>query len=275
MQNIISFRFSNGLFEPLWNQKHIERVEIRFLKEGTVAGRGSFFDGVGELRDVGQNHILQMLALVAMENPRKMEASAIREARRKVLEKVALEGKDLEQSVVRGQYENYQSEQGVKPDSTTETYFRIEARVNNSRWRGVPFVLESGKALAHSLVDIKVFFKPSRCLCPKGHESPHQNVLTFNISEESISVLFWAKRPGFEFQLEPKELSFSFGKEALDRQISNAYERILVDAIRGDQTLFTSTAEVKAEWKFITPIVEKWRKLPLHIYAKGSSGPQN
>ena len=274
IQNIISFRFSNGLFEPLWNRTHIERIEIHFLKESTIAGRGSFFDGVGELRDVGQNHILQMLALVAMENPKRLDAKAIRNERRNVLEKVIGGGKELESWVVRGQYEHYRNEGGVKPASETETYFKIEAEVNNNRWRGVPFLLESGKALARSLVNIKVFFRPSPCLCPKGHESPHQNILTFNISEESISVLFWAKRPGFDFELESKELSFSFGKDALDRQVSNAYERILVDAIRGDQTLFTSTEEVKAEWKFITPILEKWGSLPLHTYAKGSTGPK-
>lgn len=274
VQNIISFRFSNGLFEPLWNRANISRVEIQFLKQDTVAERGAFYDSVGELRDVGQNHILQMLALVAMENPRKMDADAIRATRKKVLEKVSGGGGALSGWILKGQYERYAHERGVRTGSDTETYFKITAKVNNNRWRGVPFVLESGKALDRSLVQIQVFFKPTPCLCPTEHESPHQNVLTFDIAEEGrISVLFWAKRPGFDFQLEPKELSFSFGEGTFERQIPNAYERVLVDSVRGDQTLFASTGEVTAQWKFITPIVEHWQKLPLHTYAKGSKGP--
>ncbi len=283
LQNVISFRFSNGLFEPLWNRKHIERVELRFLEKNDASVRGSFYDGVGALRDVGQNHLLQMLALVAMENPGSMEAGAIRNTRRKILEKVSGGHSAVDKWILKGQYEGYQRETGVRSDSGTETYFRIEAKVNTNRWRGVPFILESGKALDRGLVEIQVFFKPTDCLCPAGHELPparaghaggHQNVLTFNVSEESISILFWAKKPGFEFQLEPKKLSFSFSEGALERQVPNAYERVLVDVIRGDQTLFTSTEEVKAEWKFITPILEKWGKLPLHTYEKGSKGPE-
>jgi len=275
VQNIISFRFSNGLFEPLWNRKHIERVEIKAFEKDGVEGRGSFYDSVGALRDVGQNHMLQMLALTAMENPGRMEGTAIRAARRKVLEKVSGAGPNLSKWIVRGQYEKYGSESGVASGSATETYFRIEARVNNNRWRGVPFILESGKALDRSEVEIAVYFKPTPCVCPKGHESSHQNVLTFNISpEETIAIRFWAKEPGFEFQLEPKELAFSFSKDAFERQVPNAYERVLVDAIRGDQTLFTSTDEVKAEWKFITPILEKWSSVPLQTYQRGTTGPR-
>lgn len=287
VQNIISFRFSNGLFEPLWSRKHIERVDIQFLEEGGVNGRGSFYDAVGQLRDVGQNHILQMLALVAMENPKRLESTAIRAARRKVLEKARPNISEsvrygrvsgsfgaLPTRIVKGQYEGYRKESGVKTDSETETYFKINATIANNRWKGVSFILESGKALNQSLVRIRVFFKPAPCLCPKEHELPHQNVLTFNISEESISICFWAKKPGFGFELEPKELSFSFSTGALERQIPNAYERVLMDAIRGDQTLFTSTAEVKAEWRFITPILERWGSLPLQLYRKGSNGPK-
>ena len=283
MQNIISFRFSNGLFEPLWDRKHIERVEIKFLKKDDVSGRGSFYDGVGALRDVGQNHLLQMLALVGMENPKALQAEHIRKARAHVLKKV----QPSFTSMLRGQYEGYRQEKGVSSSSSTETYFRLTAHIQNNRWRGVPFMLESGKALKDNEVSIAVFFKPTPCLCPdvpvrtpagvrSGGEVPHyQNVVTFSLEpKDEISVLFWAKRPGFDFQLEPKRLSFLFAEGLLSHQIPNAYERVLLDAIRGDQTLFASTEEVKAQWKITTPILERWSSLPLHAYHKGSAGPQ-
>lgn len=289
IQNIISFRFSNGLFEPLWNRDYIDKVEIRMFKKEGVGKRGVFYDDVGALRDVGQNHLLQMLALIAMENPGKLKrfsknfdplrspglsAAAIRDARRKVLAKVVPGGGKLSEWVERGQYEGYLAEPGVRSDSSTETYFRIKAFIKNSRWREVPFYLESGKEMSEDLVSVSVFFKPAACLCPEGHSEEHQNALTFSISpKEEIAILFWAKRPGFEFGLEPKRLSFSFTEGVLAHRIPNAYERVLFDCIRGDQTLFASTEEVKAEWRFITPVLENWEKLPLHRYAKGSNGP--
>lgn len=276
VQNIISFRFSNGLFEPLWSRKHIERVEIRMYERDAVGSRGQFYDGVGALRDVGQNHLLQMLALAAMENPLRLAPDAIRAARRTALDRLAAGDRKLARWVVRGQYEGYKNEPGVRENSETETYFKIKAFVKNSRWRAVPFILESGKAMRKDEVSLSVFFKSAPCLCPERHAEAHQNVLTFAISpREEISALFWAKQPGFQFSLEPKRLSFSFGAGALAHRIPNAYERVLYDCIRGDQTLFASTEEVKAEWRFITPILEKWETLPLNTYAKGSSGPQN
>ena len=173
VQNIISFRFSNGLFEPLWSGKHIERVEIILRKEEGVSERGAFYDGVGALRDVGQNHILQMLALISMERPASFDAGAIRSARADALKKVALERIDT-----RGQYEGYARERGVAPESQTETYFKIVARVATAAWKGVPFILESGKGLADSRVAISVFFK-----------GKSQNVLTFNGDFDRFNLL--------------------------------------------------------------------------------------
>ncbi len=260
VQNIILFRFSNPLFESLWSKEHIERVEILMHEASGVGERGAFYDSVGALRDVGQNHILQMLALVAMEKPASFDAEAIRAARRAALEKVALNG-SLDATVIRGQYEGYKNERGVAPESQTETYFKIIAGVKNSRWKGVPFVLESGKMLADPRSHIKIFFKGE----PK-------NVLTFSISpHEEISVGFFAKRTGVGFEVEQKCLAFSFSSDPLAVALAGGYERVLMDCIRGDQTLFTSTGEVKAEWKFITPILEKWEKLPLKTYKKGST----
>lgn len=275
VQNIISFRFSNGLFEPLWSRTHIERVSIHLSEKEGVEGRGAFYDGVGALRDVGQNHILQMLALIAMENPEELSASAIRRARLAVLRAVGAGGRKLSVWAARGQYEGFRHEQGVASESMTETYFRLKVFVKNRRWRGVPFFLSSGKALKESDASISVFFKPAPCVCPEQHAAPHQNALTFHLSpREEISVLFWAKRPGFKFGLEPKRLSFSFSEGALAREIPNAYERVLYDCLRGDQTLFAGTEEVKAQWRFITPILEGWGTLPLRVYPKGSSGPK-
>lgn len=273
LQDILLFRFANALFEPVWNSEYIDHVEIKLHETTTVSGRGKFYDGVGALRDVGQNHVLQMVALVAMENPGVLTAERIREARASLLSHVVpLSTKD----VVRGQYEGYRAEDGVAPDSMTETYFRIKLSLPSERWRGVPFYLESGKALAESKTEIVVHFKPPKdCLCDMpGHD--HGNVITFRIQpNEGITVLFWAKRGGFAPGLEQKRLSFSYrdGSELATR-IPDAYERVLYDAVMGDQILFTSTDEVAAAWKIITPILELWKNEPLLRYEKGSTGPR-
>lgn len=269
IQNILTFRFSNNVFESLWNGKYIERVKITVHEKNTLETRGVFYDGIGALRDVGQNHMLQMLALVAMEDPRGMNAERIRELRAEVLEKTILINKE---SIVRGQYNGYLNEQGVRISSDTETFFRMTLAVNNDRWAGVPFELESGKALAESKVSIEVYFKETdQCFCPEKHEGSHQNILTFGIQpNESIRFLFWFKRPGFDFGLDPQNLSFNYKRDITENTIHDAYERVLYDCIRGDQTLFTSTKEIMAEWKLVTYILDVWKNKPLAVYAKGS-----
>ena len=272
VQNILAFRFSNSFLEHLWSNKFIEKINIRLWEKIGIEGRGAFYDQIGALRDVGQNHILQMLAFIAMEDPIVFEAEAIRKSRAKVLSELKIISKEeISRFASRGQYEGYLDEQSVKPDSKTETYFRVEARMENERWAGVPFYLESGKGLGKSEVEIEIVFrKKDSCLCPlDANEDVSKNKIIFRIQpNEGIDLYFWAKRPGFEMKLDPKMLSFSYEKNEKDKKTPDAYERVIFDCIMGDQTLFASTEEVLASWKFITPIIENWKDLPILKYKK-------
>ena len=259
VQNILTFRFANMFFDPAWNNKYVESVEILMHESVTAEDRGSFYDGIGALRDMGQNHILQMLALVAMEDPKILDQDKIREARAEVLSKLSIrkdsEGNDM---ALRAQYQGYRETEGVKDDSQTETFFRIELLINNDRWQGVPFILESGKGLPKKHTEIKVNFKErASCVCAEN-ETEKSNQIVFRIQpDEGITAKFWAKKPGFSFETEEKDLSFDYSK---DDRLPNAYERVLFDAMRGDQTLFASTDEVTAQWNIIMPILVEWRK---------------
>ncbi|MES3031568.1 MAG: glucose-6-phosphate dehydrogenase [Patescibacteria group bacterium] len=266
LQNILSFRFENCLFEPLWNSKHIDKVHIKLLEKATMGTRGAFYDNVGALKDVGQNHVLQMLALIAMESPEKLDATHIRAERAKILTRLKpITAKNIKELAVRGQYDGYAQESGVAEHSQTETYFRIEAGINTARWKNVPFFLESGKAMSESKTEIDVYFKNER------HEE-RQNILTFRIQpDEGIKIRFWVKTPGFTMNVEPKTLKFKYSDFQSLAVVPDAYERVLYDAIMGDQTLFTSTEEVLAAWKYITPIVAAWPEVTLSAYRKGAS----
>ncbi len=250
LQNVLVFRFANSLFEPLWNNKYIDRVHIKLLEKIDIEGRGAFYDGVGALRDVGQNHILQMLAIVAMDEPEVLDAEHIRPERAKILKN--LQAVDA----IRAQYSGYREEKGVDAGSHTETYFRLEAHINTARWKKVPFYLESGKALDETKTEIDVYFKGG-------------NILTFRIQpDEGIKIRFMVKKPGFGMEVEPKPLKFKYSDFPYEK--IDAYEKVIHDAFLGDQTLFTSTDEVLAAWKFITPIVNGWKSDPLERYPKGS-----
>lgn len=277
VQNILAFRFSNSLFEPLWDNEDIEKVEIRFWEEQGVGERGAFYEDVGALRDVGQNHLLQMLALIAMEDPDKLTAARIRRRRAEVLKYLRLPSADeVRDNTIRAQYAGYHDEAAVKTGSQTETYFRIRAFIDNDRWRGVPFYLESGKRMSETKAEISIFFRERKnTLSQLEGSSHHQNILTFHIQpNEGISLVFWVKKPGFTTELQSRLLSFNYQDEDPDQTLPAAYERVLFDSIRGDQTLFTSTDEVSASWKFITPILEHWSRVPLVTYRGGSRGLQ-
>ncbi|MFQ5661641.1 MAG: glucose-6-phosphate dehydrogenase [Candidatus Paceibacteria bacterium] len=276
LQDVLSFRFSNSLFEPLWNKDHIEKIEVKFFETLGMEGRGTFYDGIGALRDVGQNHMLQMLAFATMENPGKLDADAIRKNRAELLGALAPMNKvQIKEDTKRGQYDGYKDESEVESNSKTETYFKIKAYIDNDRWEGMPFYLESGKKMNESKKEISIYFKkPTTCICPTEEEhKEHQNVLSFRIDpDEGISIRFWAKKSGFDMSLEPKELSFMYNdKKENGEKIPDAYERVLFDSIKGDQTLFASTEELEASWKFITPIFEGWKDIELKEYEDGSA----
>lgn len=275
IQDILVFRFSNSIFEPIWNHTYIEKIEIQMLEKGDIKNRGEFYDSYGALRDVGQNHILQMLALITMENPGKLDSDSIRRQRASVIESlVSIGPKNLKKSVIRGQYNGYRKVKNVSPDSAIETFFRIKANLSSQRFRGVPIYIESGKALHKTKTDISVYFRaPRPCLSCSSEEihKSHQNVIRFRIQpHEGISIRFWTKKPGLASLIEQKHFRFQYKKNSINL---SGYEKLLYDAIMGDQSLFASTQEVRAAWRFITPIIKNWHSLPLHIYKKGSRGP--
>ncbi len=278
IQNILNFRFANHIFEPLWNKNHIESIEIRLAENFGVDGRGAFYDGVGALRDVGQNHILQMLATTIMQSPLEFSAEGIRTKRLEALdsfESVCAEKKTKEcKQCIRAQYEGYREEEGVTKDSKTETYFKIYVKSSLSQWEGVSFLLESGKAMEKTETFIRVHFKQASfaLLCPLQSSHGCANTLTFHIKpEEGISILFWAKKPGFSRDLDPHNLHFQY-KEGMETHcIPDAYEYVLFEAIRGDQTLFPGTEEIRAQWEVIAPLLKHWEKEPLSTYKKGSN----
>lgn len=272
LQNIMAFRFSNSLFEPLWSHHHIDKVHIKLLEKSGIEGRGAFYDPLGTLRDVGQNHILQMLALIAMEKPRSYDADYVRKERAKVLAHIRpVSPKGMATSVVRGQFDGYQKEKGVAEGSKTETYFRLQTFVDTARWKNVPFFLESGKALSDNRAEIDVYFK-------NDEDEDRQNILTFRIQpDEGIKIRFWVKTPGLSvdpergtMSTESKILKFKYADFSSLQSLPDAYEKVIHDAVIGDQTLFTSTEEVMSAWEFITPIINSWEKVPLTIYKRGA-----
>ncbi|MBI2644142.1 MAG: glucose-6-phosphate dehydrogenase [Candidatus Wildermuthbacteria bacterium] len=260
VQNVLAFRFSNSFLQDSWHKDAIEQISIHLLEQEGVEERG-FYEGVGALRDVGQNHILQLLALFTMENPGSFDAVSIRKKRAEVLQSLEkVTPKMLAQRTIRGQYEGYRKEKGISSQSQTETYFRIKTFLHVPRWRGVPFILESGKKLDEEKVEVVVTFKHlTPCLCPPGAHS--QNMLRYIIQpQERVDISFWVKKPGAEMIIQEKSFTFDYRKAFETEEFSDAYERLLWSVINGDQTLFVSTDEIVASWKFIDPVVRAWQK---------------
>lgn len=278
LQNILAFRFSNNLFEQTWNNQFIERIEIRLLETLGVEDRGSFYDGVGALRDVGQNHLLQMLALVTMEHPVNFQADAIRSKRAEVLQTLKIPTQaEAKSASFRAQYEGYQDIEGVSPGSQTETYFKVLAYLNSPRFKNIPIILEGGKRLVKQIKEIVVTFKhPAPCLCPPGVTEHYKNNIIISLEPEAgITIHFWSKKPGLEFEIEQRTFDVSMQKGKGKAQYVEEYEKLLLDCTSGDQTLFVSTAEVRSMWQFIDPIISAWQEnlFPLKTYQPNTNQP--
>ncbi|MBI3576651.1 glucose-6-phosphate dehydrogenase [Candidatus Gottesmanbacteria bacterium] len=281
VQNILSFRFANGIFEPTWNSGFIDHVQIALLEEEGVGARGTFYDGVGALRDVVQNHVLQMLAVTAMDQPRAFDAMSIRDERAKVLASIeCIEPNDVMAKTVRGQYDGYRKVDHIDPASKTETYVGLKLHIDSSRWKGVPFYLRTGKKLGASVAEISIHYKkPVVCMgeiCLFPEESVLRNVLSIRIQpDDGISVRLMVKKPGFGMKLTSTQMNFHYRDAFPDFEQPEAYEKLLIDAMSGDQMLFARTDGVLASWQVVTKILAGWseQKAPLYPYAVGSMGP--
>ncbi|MFZ2804149.1 MAG: glucose-6-phosphate dehydrogenase [Patescibacteria group bacterium] len=270
VQNILTFRFSNSLFEDIWDNNFIERIDIRLDEKIGVEKRGAFYDSLGTLRDVGQNHLLQMLAFATMEQPEKFDADSIRSKRADILRMLTpWTDETLKAKTRRAQYDGYRQIDGVKPDSMVETFFHVETSLDHPRWKGVPITIESGKRMGTLRKDMVIEFKhKTPCLCPPGQDHM-KNGVTFQLEpDEKISIQFWAKKPGLTFEVEERSLDLTLREPSARTQYVEEYEKLLMDCIVGDQTLFISTDEVKAMWAFTDPIVEAWAKdeVPMGTY---------
>ncbi len=289
VQNMLALRFANSMFEPVWNRNTIDSVQITTAEDIGVEARASYYDGTGALRDLVQNHMLQLLTLVAMEPPIAFEADFVRDEKVKVLRAIRPPApSEVHSRVVRAQYgpgvvggepvPGYLQEPGVAPDSTTETFVALRLEVDSWRWAGVPFYLRTGKRLARRVTEIAVTLKPVPHLGFSQDGSlgvrPNQLVITIQ-PDEGIALSLAAKIPGPRMVLRPVQMEFLYGA-AFMSQSPEAYERLLLDAMRGDATLFTRSDEVEGQWRVCDPILRAWTELPrpLPQYTAGSQGPR-
>ena len=283
VQNLLVLRFSNGWFEPLWNRNFIDYVEITGAESIGVEERGGYYDGSGAMRDMFQNHLLQVLAMVAMEPPAIINANSMRDEVAKVMHSLRpLTAEDMEHNLVLGQYtaaeingkmENgYLEEKGVPADSRTETYIALRCEIENWRWAGVPFYVRTGKRLPARVTEIVIHFKTTPH--PVFSQNAPENKLIIRIQpDEAISMRFGLKKPGAGFEAKEVSMDFRYADLA-GAQVLTAYERLLLDAMKGDATLFARTDAVHAAWKFVQPILDyKANGGRIHEYEAGTWGP--
>jgi glucose-6-phosphate 1-dehydrogenase len=289
VQNLLALRFANALFEPVWNRNYIDHVQITAAEDLGIGGRAGYYEGAGALRDLVQNHMLQLLALLAMEPPTAFDADRLRDEKLKVLEAIVPTSLDqVPNMAMRAQYgpgvvggekvPGYLEENGVAPDSRTLTYAALCLHVSNWRWAGVPFYLRTGKRLARKLTEIAVILKPVPHIAfqSSGSVGIQANQIIFTLQpDEGVSVSIGAKIPGSRMRIRPVNMEFRYGTSFLSES-PEAYERLILDAMRGDATLFTRNDEIEALWGIIDPILTAWEEdtdSPIPQYPAGSAGP--
>lgn len=278
VQNILVLRFANGIFESLWNRNFIDSVEIRASETLGVENRGGYYDGAGALRDMVQSHLLQLMAFVAMEAPATFDSESIRDEIAKVLRSLKpLSDSDIKADVIRAQYLGYAREKGVSENSSTETYVAMKFFIENWRWGGVPFYIITGKAMPEKTSEIAIRFKAAPQKLFKGQCCGSScNSLTIRIyPDESISLMFGLKVPGAGFEVRQVNMDFNY-KSISPKRLPDAYERLLLDAMLGDNTLFARNDSQSYSWKFVEPILNFWRREGrenLHVYEKGAFPP--
>ncbi len=290
VQNLMALRFANALFEPVWNRNYIDHVQITAAEDIGIEGRAGYYEGAGALRDLVQNHMLQLLALLAMEPPTAFDANRLRDEKLKVLEAIVPPGADEVAAMsFRAQYgpgivggkpvPGYLQEDGVAPDSRTPTYAALRLHVSNWRWAGVPFYLRTGKRLSRKLTEIAVILKPVPHIAfqSSGSVGIQANQIIFTLQpDEGVSVSIGAKIPGSRMRIRPVNMEFRYGTSFLSES-PEAYERLILDAMRGDATLFTRNDEIEALWGIINPILDAWAadtSTPIPQYAAGTAGPE-
>ncbi len=280
VQNLLVLRFANAIFEPIWNRRYVDHVQITVAESLGIETRGPFYDSTGALRDVGQNHLLQLLALTAMEPPVAWDANSIRDEKKQALLAVRRwTTQECASNVARGQYEGYTKEEGVEADSSTETFVAARFFVDNWRWAGVPFYVRTGKRLTRQATEIAIQFQgvPHLLFQKTAVEELDPNVLVLRIQpDEGISLTFGAKVPGPQVNVRTVDMEFDYEQD-FGSGTPEAYERLLLDCMLGDATLFARSDEIEQAWEIVDPIVELWTESGGRpaAYEQGSWGPRS